>query len=503
MSEALHKIGSAASHLGPGGAERARAGGDAGGRPGDRAARIGALALLIAAAASACDGGRARTDAPSGVILVSLDTLRADRLGAYGSTRGLTPNLDRFAAEAVVIEEAYAQANETLPSHASLFTSRYPDELGVLDGALDGVAGPGFVPRGDAPTLAAAFHAAGWQTAAFVAGGHLSRAFGLDAGFGTYDDTAAWGSLRDTGPRALAWLDARAAPSTGDAAPFLLFVHAYDTHDRYLKPPPFGYSVADAAYTGPGAAAGRVPGGSTRVVGRYLASSVEAVGRGAALRSRFDPDDGLLATDPGARPLADADIAHLAALYDGATAWVDACFGLFMAGLEARGLLEDVVIVVLSDHGEELGEHGAFEHRTRLSDETLHVPLMVRLPGGAHGGTRVGGLTALLDVAPTVLDLAGVSTPAGARGTSLKPALFGAARSARPAVFSEGQLRLLSARGPGARLTADGMSTDNPRGPELLAVAPVDGVSLTLTGDPAEADALRAALVGWRRDVSP
>ena len=230
---------------------------------------------------------------------------------------------------------------------------------------------------------------------------------------------------------------------------------------------------------------------------------VEAVGRGAALRSRFDPDDGLLATDPGARPLADADIAHLAALYDGATAWVDACFGLFMAGLEARGLLDDVVIVVLSDHGEELGEHGAFEHRTRLSDETLHVPLMVRLPGGAHGGTRVGGLTALLDVAPTVLDLGGVSTPAGARGTSLKPALFGAARSARPAVFSEGQLRLLSARGPGARLTADGMSTDNPRGPELLAVAPVDGVSLTLTGDPAEADALRAALVGWRRDVSP
>ncbi|MDP2312637.1 MAG: sulfatase [Pseudomonadota bacterium] len=440
------------------------------------------LLLLVACGATPGEGER-----PAGVIVVSLDTLRADRLGAYGSARGLTPNLDRFAAEGVVIEEAYAQANETLPSHASLYTSRYPSELGVLDGP--------FVPRGDAPTLAAAFHAAGWQTAGFVAGGHLARGFGLAAGFTTYDDTAEWGSLRDTAPRALRWLDTNAA-----AGPFLLVVHGYDTHDRYLKPPPFGYALADAADVGLGAQAGRVPGGSSRVVGGHLASGLTAIEALALSRTRFDRGEGIQAVDPAAQPLGDRDVAHLAALYDGATAWMDACFGLFMAGLDARGLLDDVVVIVLSDHGEELGEHGAFEHRASLTDETLHVPWMVRLPGGAHGGRRVAGLVGLLDVAPTALDLAGVPIPTGARGASLRGALIdGDAVPARDVVFSEGALRLLSARGPRARLTAEGLGAGNPLGPALLEVAPVDGASLHLTGEPTEADALRTALVGWRR----
>ncbi len=428
--------------------------------------------------------------APRGVILVSVDTLRADRLGAYGSTRGLTPNLDRFATESVVFGEVYAQANETLPSHASLYTSRYPSELGVLDGR--------FVPRGDAPTLAAVFHAAGWQTAGFVAGGHLARGFGLSAGFGTYDDTASWGSLRDTTPRALRWLDTNAV-----GAPFLLLVHGYDMHDRYLKPPPFGYALADAADSGLGAEAGRVAGGSTRVVGGHLASSLGAIEGLALTRPRFERGDGIEAVDPEARALAAADIAHLAALYDGAAAWMDACFGLFMAGLETRGLLDDVLIIVLSDHGEELGEHGAFEHRASLTDETLHVPLMVRLPGGAHGGRRVDGLVGLLDVAPTALALAGVPVPVGARGTSLVGALLdGEAVAPRAAVFSEGAFRLLSARGVGARLTAEGLSAGNPIGPALLEVAPLDGVSLRLVGDPTEGEALRTALVGWRRGMA-
>ncbi len=424
------------------------------------------------------------------VVVVSLDTLRADRLGAYGSTAGLTPNLDRFAAEAVTFDQAFATSNETLYSHASLFTGRLPAHLDTLDASFS-------LPAG-APAFAETLAAGGWDTAAFVAGGHLAKSFGLSAGFRVYDDSAAWGSLQDTVPPALAWLDRRDA-----AAPALLFVHGYDTHDRTLKPTPFGYARASARREGVGAELVRVTGAASRVLDGHFLVRMDLARRMSLAQPRFARGRGLAAADPDATPLTPNDIGHVAAVYDGAVMWADVWLGLLLAGLEARGLLDNATILVLSDHGEELGEDGTFSHRYSLVDATLRVPLMVRLPGGAGGGRRVTGLVELTDIAPTLLSLAGLQAPANLDGRSLVPALVGNPWAGRAWATSEGALRLRSVRGPAARLTAEGLTAGNPLAPALLAVAPVDGVSLTLVGDEREIPALRVALVSSATAAAP
>lgn len=423
--------------------------------------------------------------AAPGIVVVSLDTLRADHLGAYGSTENLTPNLDRFAEQAFVFEHTYAQANETLYSHAALFTSRYPSELAPLDAAFR-------VPAG-VPTLGHQLGGAGWDTAAFVAGGHLSRGFGFEDGFADYTVGAAWGSLRDTGRLALQWLDQH-----DRARPFFVFVHGYDTHDRYLKPPPWGYADGDPTAVGLGADLARRPGEVSNVVAHHLASGIGPLGRLLERAPRFDHGRALLDEDPDAEALTGADEATLRAAYAGAVRWGDAAFGLLLAGLEARGLLATTTVVVLSDHGEELGEDGAFHHRYGLTDPTLAVPLVIAVPG--RGGGRVDGLTELVDVAPTLLDLAGAPALPDAQGRSLVPA-FTSGHTSRDVAFSESELRSLSARGPRARLTAEGLSASDRYAAALLPTLPIDGVTLRLDGPADDAPALRSALAGWRAAV--
>lgn len=422
---------------------------------------------------------------PIGILVMSLDTLRADRLGAYGNTAQLTPNLDHFAKESIVFEQAYSQANETLYSHAALFTGQYPSTLAPLDAQFR-------LPEGTA-TLASTFHDAGWETAAFVAGGHLSAPFGLNRGFDVYEDASNWGSLRDTTPKALHWLDTR-----GSDRPFLLFVHGYDTHDRYLKPTPFGYAFTDPAQEGLGPQLAREIGSVSQIVDGVYEKSVDNIAFLAVNQPRFAHGKGIRERDPDAQALTDADKAHIAATYDGAVAWMDACFGLFMAGLEQRGLLERLTIVILSDHGEELGEEGAYHHRYGLNDATTHVPLMIRLPGGASGGRRIAGLTGLIDVAPTLVAQAGLRGLQQGAGQSLSAVLAGGSDTGRSVVISEGALRLLSARGPSARLIWEGFSVQNPLAQAALAVAPVDGRGLSLIGEQAELPTLRQALIDFR-----
>jgi arylsulfatase len=414
---------------------------------------------------------------PSLVVVVSLDTLRADRLGAYGSAAGLTPNLDRFAAEGVVFTRAWAQANETLYSHASLFTSRHASEVSALDGHFQYPAGR--------TSLAAAFRAAGWATAGFVAGGELSASFGLDDGFVTWDDGASFGSLCQTGPAAIRWLDARVRRQ-----PILLFVHGYDTHDRYLKPPPLGYAEADPTYAGLGATIARKTGESSNVVGGRWSEGGARIEALSLLHPRFDRGAAIAETDPDAPTLTAEDVAHLRGVYDGAVGWADACFGLFMAGLGRR--LDEAVVVVLSDHGEELGEHGVFHHRYSLGDEVLAVPLIIRSPG--NGAGRVDGPVDLLDVAPTILELAGLPPLPGAEGVSLAGTLGGEAWEGREVSLAEGRLRLRSVRAGSARLTFEGFNAGDPTAEATLRQAPADGTWLTLEGDQGELDRLRTAL---------
>lgn len=422
---------------------------------------------------------------PTGVIVISMDTLRADRLGALGNPRGLTPNLDRFAAEGITFTAAYAQSNETLFSHASLFTSRMASDLAPLDRKFR------FPARG--PSLADSFQRGGWDTAAFVAGGHLSAVFGFNAGYDTYDDSASFGSLRETAASALTWLDRRAS------GPFFLFLHGYDTHDRFLKPTPFGYAFADPESRTAGAQLARTTGATSDIVGGRHSPNPDRIWALSVAHPRFERGRGIATADPESRALGPEDVEHLVDVYDGSVAWADACFGLFMAELEDRGLLDEVVIVVLSDHGEELGEKGVFNHHYSLSDAVTRVPLLVRLPGGKGGGARVDEVVELLDVAPTLLELAGLPALPSAAGASLVPAFTPPGWTGRGVARSEGELRLLSVRARLGRLTAEGLRVENPHAAALLEVAPIDGVSLRLDGETDEGPALRTALVELAR----
>ncbi len=447
---------------------------------------------------------------PPSIVLVSLDTLRADRIGAYGSDAGATPNLDRFAEEAVLFEDAYSQSCETLFSHASLMTSRYPSELGPLDYSL-------VLPE-DRPTIAEVLKVYGYQTAAFTGGGHLSADFGFARGFDAFESPEPFGGLYHTRPPARAWLDAR-----DPEAPFLLFVHGYDSHHRYLKPPPFGTAWVDHRYRGVGLRAARTITGTLRVKDGYYfpERSPGSMMPLSALRVRSPEQrraDVQAARAAGERmvKLSERDLTYLRGLYTGAAAYTDAMFGLLMADLAARDLLDTAVIVVFSDHGEELGEDGLFDHRFGLSDAVLHVPLMIRLPGAAGGseaggseagsasrGRRVSGLVGLIDVAPTLLELADAVLPSGIHGRSLNSALDGGPLDARPAVFSEGAYRGVSARTPEGRLSFSGISADSPFLPDLLVTAALGGPAFTSDDGLPERATARDALVAWRRELSP
>lgn len=431
------------------------------------------------------------------IILVTLDTVRADRLGAWGNDRSLTPNLDRFASQSVVFDQAFSQSNETLYSHASLFTSRYPSELSALDG--------GFTVPAEIPLVAEVLHNYGVQTAGFVAGGHLSTRFGLSRGFDTYDDTADWGSLLQTGKSALRFLDERDA-----STPLFLFVHGYDAHDRYLKPTPFGYAFADPNYAGIGANIARWRSATMGIAAGIFPRAGEPLIQLTQTRTRFEYGRGLEKTAPNARPLADADVKHIADVYDGAIAYADMAFGVFMAGLSERGLLDSATIIVLSDHGEGLGERGVFSHRLLLDDTTLHVPLMIR-PAGGTSGRRIPDIVELIDVAPTLFAWTNAQPPAGARGQSLAHFVDGAAtgtpseaappKTPRNAAFSEAALRTVSGRGPATRVTFEGVSVENPMLGRLMAALPLDGASLRVSGDQSSAPAVRDAMVAWRQEL--
>ena len=429
-------------------------------------------------------------DAPTPVIIVSIDTLRADRLGAYGSTAGLTASLDRFASEAVTFTSTWAASNETLFSHAALFTGRYPSELSPVDYNFE-------FPE-QIPTLAGVLGVYGYTTAAFVGGGHLSPAFGLDAGFAEYTVSQEWGSLYHSVPQALAWLDALPDSST----PFL-FVHGYDPHHRYLKPTPWGYAETDASHDGLARTLVRHPAGTAKIAGDFFFSTQRFDQIFDFGRLRVWDDDAQQALQARApsmhgKPLTAADTEHVAGVYDGAVRYGDAWFGLLMAGLQDRGLTDEAMIIVLSDHGEGLGEDGVFNHRPQLSESLLHVPLMIRPPGGTTAA-RVETTTSLVDVMPTVLDAIGGTLPAQLRGRSLWGAVGGAPLAPAPA-FAETAFRQVAVRTDDGAMVFSGMSPHSPFLPATLAASKLDGPAFDSWGS-AGRSPLREALLDWRGDL--
>jgi arylsulfatase len=327
----------------------------------NRVLRTGCL-LLSFALLAACAAERPR---PS-VLLVTIDTLRADALGAYGARPSPSPSLDALAAESTLYERAYSPLPMTRPAHFSMFTSRYPREHGVLNNKLS-------LPD-EEETLAEVFREAGYRTAAFVAVALLSRRSGAGQGFEVLEPPArrqrrADGVVDD----ALAWLR-KIEPSD----PFFAWVHLFDPHQPYEQAVP-GLGDVDA-------------------------------GMLRTMPSLEWPDFYRVAEENGGdipRPVFE----HALALYRSEVAYVDREVGRLLAGLRALRDLDDVIVVVTADHGECFEDGVFFEHSDCLLEGALHVPLVVRYPAGFAPGARVAEVVSHIDIGPTVLRAAGLPVP--------------------------------------------------------------------------------------------
>lgn len=340
---------------------------------------------------------------PPHVLLITVDTLRADHLGAHGSTRGLTPRLDAVAAESIVFERAYAPSSYTLPSIVGLLTARYPEEVGVdynTHRLREGV-----------PTLAELFEARGWVSGAVVSNYVLRSNSGVHRGFRYYDEDLEERervrkiferTARPTTDAALAMLDRLREASD---RPVFLWVHYQDPHGPYT--PPSGYRAAFLPLER-----------RARRGGKRLPVSRDGTGKAGI------PAYQVL---PGGR----GEVAWYRAGYDGEIAHTDEQIGRLLDGARTRGILDDAIIVFAADHGEALGEQGMwFAHGERLIEPLVRVPLWVRLPDGAPQRRR--DVASLLDLVPTLAGLLDLASPAGQRGRDL---LAPEAEAAQPALY--------------------------------------------------------------------
>jgi arylsulfatase A-like enzyme len=301
------------------------------------------------------------------VIILDIDTLRADHLGCYGYHRDTSPNVDALAADSFRFDWALSQAPNTPPSQTSILTSLYPSVHGMF-GRDDRV------PQ-EVTTLAEAMVAGGYTTAAFVDGGWMSPHWGIDQGFQRYDSASNRG-VKKIGPRAIKWLRRHADQN------FLLLIHTYDVHSGYEPPEKFRSLFLDGLEK------------PTRGF-EPTADKMKAIHR----RAR----DGKLYTLP------ENNVEYAKALYDAEIRYVDDWIGQFLEIVRELGLFDRAIIVLLSDHGEEFQEHGWVLH-SQLYTTVTRIPLIIRPPGGTEG-RAVTEVVESIDIMPTILEMAGVSLP--------------------------------------------------------------------------------------------
>ncbi len=358
---------------------------------------IAAALLLPAAALGACSN---RPAGEQSVILIVIDTLRADALGCYGSDRGLTPNLDAFVEDGVIFRAAYSQSPWTLPSFASLFTSTYPGAhgaVGTFDTNFHAI-------RKRFKTAAQAFRAKGYRTGAIVNNIFLGREFGFKKGFETFDFYPAEihkiRKAAEVTDLAIRWLDRHA----GEEEPYFLFLHYYDPHFAYLPPPDLVQKFG----------------------GTYTQS----------IKKIDDPVD----VREGKVKLDALDKENLRRLYDGEVAYTDREVGRLFDHLKTRGDLESSIVAVTSDHGEEFWDHGGFEHGHTQFEELLHVPLLLRFPGGQYQGMQVRHPVRLMDLMPTLNAHLGIESPSTFHGVSFLGTLTGEGKGFDGPFYFEGCL---------------------------------------------------------------
>ena len=342
---------------------------------------------------------------PTGsVILVVVDTLRADHLGMYGYDRPTSPTLDAWAAEGRVFEHAFAPSPWTLPSFASIYTGRWPL---IHQGGRNGPRTPDgsptqLAPLEHVPMVAEHLQEESILTMATVTNGFLDPAYGMARGFDVYDieDSSAIGVYRpaaDIVRRALELVD------DAGGQPFFLVVHLMDPHQLYDAPPPFR-----------GIWTGDIESDFTLPVRDYNG------------RSRLED-------------LLPADRDFIIAAYDEEIAYVDAQLGVLRQGLADRGLLETSLVIFTADHGEELFEHGGYQHGHALWQELVHVPMVVWGPGIEPG--REPTPVSLVDIAPTVLDGMGVARRCRSMASPSGPPWWRAKSLPSRPLFAEGLSR--------------------------------------------------------------
>jgi arylsulfatase A-like enzyme len=352
---------------------------------------------LVALAFAACARPSERATARPNLVLVSIDTLRADHLGAYGYGRATSPSIDRLAREGVVFERAYSTSNWTLPAHVSMLTGLYPTRHGAHH--------PRRAPAAEVGLLPEALGRRGYRSAAVVSTvAFLEKKYGLARGFEVYDDESAFPARFPEASRFVSSerVHARAVElldELGDGgAPFFLFLHYFDVHADYVPPPPFD--------------------------------------------RMFAPGDGVRLDLPESEEPRRGHAERLAALYDGEIRWVDSWIGRLLDELDRRDLAGRTLVVVTADHGEEFLEHGDWLHGRNLYDTSMRVPLVVRFPGGAHAGRRVTAPVSLVDLGATLLAAAGAGDGSWQSGIDLAPLAAGAASAPRALVaFGNGGIR--------------------------------------------------------------
>jgi arylsulfatase A-like enzyme len=387
--------------------------------------RLGALLLVVSAGMLLRDEFRERralarlepaSPGSPNILLIILDTVRGESLSLYGYPRSTTPEISRWAAGGVVFDRAFSEAPWTLPSHASMFTGHHAHELKTSWNTP--------LER-EPPTLASVLSARGYSTAGFVANvRYCGRETGLARGFSVYHDyrvdaaeafkitrlTEAFHStvgrklrLFPVRPRTGAleirerftgWLDQR-----DTTRPFFVFLNFLDAHAPYQPPSPFRERFE------------RRPGVKIPNITADRANNAE-------LEKRFTPDEARASRD----------------LYDGAIAYLDSEIGALLRQMNDRGLLENTIVILTSDHGEAFAEQGLLGHANSLYRPTLQVPLVISWPGHLPAGTRIDQPVSLRDIAATLADL--TSGPADFPGRSLRRFWDGSARSPEPPLIA-------------------------------------------------------------------
>jgi len=352
------------------------------------------------------------------IVLIILDCLRADHLGCYGYERDTSPNIDALAENGLIFSNAFSQGGYTVASIPSIFTSKFPLSHGVF-------LNNGNKLDADEPTLAKILKNNGYATAGFTGGGYTSHAYGFGLGFDLYKETD-WGDMKEVNQLAFDWLE------TKQEKPFFLFLHSYSIHDPFSPPEPFSKLYA-ANYNG-----------QLKNIGLdcFL---FEEINKGVLTLSKEDME---YIASIYSRPLFEKinketltinkeDMEYIISQYDGGIRYCDEHMGKLFKKIDSLGLASNTIIILTSDHGEDLMDHGTISHGD-IYDTGIHVPLIIKYPCLFPKNKKISPIVRSIDILPTILDALGLPIEPEMEGKSMLPLAFRKEDKQERAVFSFG-----------------------------------------------------------------